>query len=115
MARKEIIKYALITFFVTVILLCAIEFLNKDYESKFQQQTKTQHDLETKCRVLEQELSESEQSRLVLGHRFDSLHRHGENLIRINHRLDSALKIKGTYAQRTPSELELEMIKRAAQ
>jgi len=75
--------------------------------------TQVQNDFKSKYLPLERQLRESEQLRMGLVLRIDSIDNTNTNLVRVNKSLDSTLrKIRGSYSRKTPSELETEMINR---
>lgn len=96
---------------VFVLLVCWLEYINYNKTQDFQ--TKLEYDYAQKRVLLERQLEAAGRERLALVHRFDSLHNLVESTTRANLKLDSLLsKVKGSYKDRTPTELEKEMIKR---
>lgn len=97
-----------------VILVCVLEYVSYKQNQTFK--TKLQDDYTEKRLLLERQLRSSEGQRLALMHRLDSLNNIVESSFRTNRQLDSLLtKVKGSYKDRTPTELEKEMIRRWAE
>lgn len=111
------IKNAVIDIAVALILLIGLLFVikyeNKRYQDELNRNAKVENALRANTRLLELRLGVSEQQRMVLVLRFDSLRDLNQSLVQTNLKLDSTLtKIKGSYNKRTPSQLEAEMIAR---
>lgn len=94
-----------------VILICVLEYVNFKQNENFK--IKLHDDYTEKRLLFQRQLESSERQRVALLHRFDSVNNLVESAVRTNLKLDSLLsKVKGSYKDRTPTELEKEMVKR---
>lgn len=110
------LKNIFIVLGIVLIAFAVTYYQEQKFREKESLNEKHENELVTRNLLLQKQLRTTERERLVLGNRFDSLNHINSSLVRVNVRLDSALKnVKGTYKNRTVTELETEMIKRARQ
>lgn len=109
---KAVAGFTLLAAFAAVLIVGTIRY--RDYQQEINAKTKIENELKSANLLLEQRLRASERGRIVLVLRVDSLSDIVKPLVRVNHHLDSILKkVRGTYNNRTVTQLETEMIKRA--
>jgi len=110
---KKIILTVIEVAVIFGLILYAVNWINSRHRGEINDQIKIENELKASNRLLEQRIGESEQRRLVLVRRVDSIDVYNQSLVRANTKLDSTLKkVKGKYNGRTVTQLESEMISR---